>query len=201
VFRLVPSLVLWWGWLAFAAVNIVDVAIQASAHFAEVVTAVIVTVTGVVYACALRPRVVADDAGLRVLNPFRDHIVPWGNVLGVDVGDWVRVHYSPGPGAAPGASRKTVDSWALFAPARSRLRSERRARDPAVRARARRLPAQARTLVSLSATQAIAKRLDDRASAERGAGAAPSLATARWAWPSLAAIVVPALALAVILLS
>ena len=200
--------VLWWGWLAFAVVNIVGVTLQASARFAEVVTAVIVTVTGVVYASALRPRVVADDAGLRVLNPFRDHIVPWGSVIGVDVREWVRVHYMPGPGAAP-PEPKTVDTWALFVPARTRLRAERRARDPAVRLRAHRLPEEARGLAALSPAQAIAKQLDDRASAERRAGAEARQATSaeacqpttRWAWPSLAAIAVPALALVMILLT
>ena len=194
-------MVLWWGWLAFAVANVVDVSIQASARFAEVVTAVIVTVTGVVYASALRPRVVADDAGLRVLNPLRDHIVPWGSVLGVHAGEWVQIRYTPGPGAAPGARPKTVDAWALFVPARTRLRAERRARDPAARVRAHRLPDEARRLLSLSPAQAIAKQLDDRASAERSAGAEARQATTRWAWPSLAAIAAPALALIVLLLT
>jgi hypothetical protein len=198
VFRLVPPVVLWWLWLAFAIVNITDAAVQGSARFAEVLTAVIVTVTGVVYACALRPRVIADDAGLRVQNPLRDHIVPWGNVVGVEVTDWVQIRYDPGPGAAPGTALRTVDSWALFAPARSLLRAQVRARDPAVRARARRLPEDAKGLVSLSPAQAIAKRLDDRAAAERRAGAAARPAAVRWAWPALAAIAVPALALIVV---
>jgi hypothetical protein len=200
VFRLIPPVVLWWVWLAFAVANIAGVASQAAARFAEVVTAIIVTVTGLVYACALRPRVIADDAGLRVLNPLRDHIVPWGNVLGVEAGDWVRVRYEPGPGAAPGTAPKAVDSWALLAPARTRLRAERRARDPAARTSAWRLPEEARRAVSLSPAQAIAKRLDDRAAAERRAGAATGRAMARWAWPSLAAMAAPALALIVILL-
>jgi hypothetical protein len=201
VFRLIPPVVLWWVWLAFAVANIAGVASQAATRFAVVVTAIIVTVTGVVYACALRPRMIADDTGLRVLNPVRDHIVPWGNVVSVTAGDWVRVRYQPGPGAAPGAAPKTVDSWALFVPARTRLRAERRARDPAAHARSWRLPEEARRALSLSPAQAIAKRLDDRAAAERRSGAAAGRAMARWAWPSLAAIVVPAVALIVILLS
>lgn len=194
-----PPVVLWWGWLVFAAVNVAAVALQAPGRFALEVTSVIATVTGVVYAGALRPRVVADDAGLRVLNPFRDHIVPWGNVLGIDVGEWVRVRYTRG--AAAGDSPKTVESWALFVPARTRLRAQRRARDPAARTAAGRLPFEARRMLTLSPAQAMAKQLDDRAAAERDAGAQPRPATTRWAWPSLAGIVVPALALIVILLA
>ena len=195
VFRLTGPIVIWWVWLAFAVVNIVDVAVQGSARFAIVVAAVLATITGVAYACALRPRVVASDAGLTVLNPFRDHRVPWGAVHAVDAHDWVRVHCGPVPGADGPARWKTIDCWALFAPARSRLKAERRARDPAVRSAANRLPEEARGLVSLSAAQAIAHRLDERARRERARGAAAAAPTATWAWISLAAMAVPAVAL------
>jgi Bacterial PH domain len=127
VYRFAAPVILWWAWLAFATANLVDVAVQGSARFAVIVAVVLVTVTGVIYACALRPRVVADDAGLRVLNPVRDYQVPWASVLTVDVGDWVRVHCAPVPGSASG---KTIDSWALFVPARTRLKARRRTRDP-----------------------------------------------------------------------
>jgi hypothetical protein len=194
-YRLTAPVILWWAWLAFATANLVDVAIQGSARFALIVAAVLVTVTGVVYACALRPRVVADDAGLRVLNPVRDHRVPWGSVLAVDVGDWVRVHCAPGPGASSG---KTIDSWALFVPARTRLKAQRRAQDPAARSRARSLPDEAKSLAALSPAQAIALQLDERAARERARGAAAGPPAATWAWPSLAAMAVPALALLII---
>jgi Bacterial PH domain len=188
--------VLWWAWLAFAVLNMVDVVVQGSARFAAIVVAVLLVVTGVVYACALRPRVIADDNALTVRNPFRDHRVPWGSVAGVDVGDWVRVQCAPGPDAASG---RAIDSWALFAPPRTRLKAARRAGDAAVRSTAAHLPAGTKRLMSLSAPQVIAWQLDERARRERGRGAAAGPATARWAWPSLAAIAVPALALIIIL--
>jgi hypothetical protein len=196
VYRFAAPVILWWAWLAFATANLVDVAVQGSARFAAIVATVLVTVTGVIYACALRPRVVAEDAGLRVLNPVRDHRVPWGSVLAVDVGDWVRVHCAPVPGSASG---KTIDSWALFVPARTRLKSRRRARDPALWSRSRRLPDEARGLVALSPAQAIALQLDKRAARERARGAAAGPPVASWAWPSLAAMTVPALALIIVL--
>jgi len=196
VYRFAAPVILWWAWLAFATANLVDVAVQGSARFAVIVAVVLVTVTGVIYACALRPRVVADDAGLRVLNPVRDYQVPWGSVLTVDVGDWVRVHCAPVPGSATG---KTIDSWALFAPTRSRLKAPRRTRDPALWSRYRRLPGEARSLAALSPAQAIALQLDERAARERSRGVEPGPPTARWAWPSLAAMAVPALALIIVL--
>src|SRR5262249_60202327 len=85
VYRFVAPVILWWAGLAFATANLVDVAVQGSARFAVIVAVVLVTVTGVIYACALRPRGVADDAGLRGLNPVRDYQGPSGSVLAVDV--------------------------------------------------------------------------------------------------------------------
>jgi Bacterial PH domain len=192
VFRRTGPVVVWWVWLAFALFNFVDLAIQGWGHFAAVVTAILVAVTGVVYACALRPRVIASDAGLTVQNPVRDHRIPWGAVEAVDVGDWVQVHCAPAPGASSG---KTIDCWALFVPARTKFRAERRAKDPAVVFKARRLPDEARHLVSLSAPQAIAVKLDERARREHDRGAVDGTPAATWAWPSLAAMVVPVLAL------
>jgi len=195
VYRRAGPVIFWWIWLAFALFNVADLAIQGSGHFTAVVTAILVTITGVVYACALRPRVVASDGGLAVKNPVRDHRIPWGAVEAVDVGDWVRVHCAPAPGAATG---KTIDCWALFAPARTKLRAERRAKDPAAVSQARRLPDEARHLMSLSVPQAIAVKLDERARREHDNGAVDGTPTATWAWPSLAAMVVPALALIVV---
>lgn len=196
VYRFAGPVILWWAWLAFATANLVGVAIQGSARFAVIVGVILLTVTGVIYACALRPRVVADDAGLRVLNPVRDYQVPWASVLTVDVGDWVRVHCAPVPGSASG---KTIDSWALFVPARTRLKARRRTRDPALWSRYRQLPGAARSLAALSPAQAIALQLDERAARERSRGVEPGPPTASWAWPSLAAMAVPALALIFVL--
>ena len=97
VFRLAPPLIVWWVWVAFAVANVADFAIQgAPARFAIVVSAILVTITGLAYALALRPRVVAEPSGLTIVNPFRDHHVPWAAIQAVDTGDWVRVHYAPG---------------------------------------------------------------------------------------------------------
>jgi len=145
VFRLAPPVILWWVWVAFAAANVADFAIEgAPARFAIVVSAILVTITGLAYALALRPRVIAEPSGLTIVNPFRDHHVPWAAIQAVDTGEWVRVHYAPGEAAAgqaaagpPGvpspqssAASKAVSCWALYISARTKRRVARPAPRP-----------------------------------------------------------------------
>lgn len=199
VFRRGMPVAIWWIWLVFAVANLADLATASRSHFVAVVTAILVTVTGVAYTCALRPRVVADEAGITVMNPLRDYRVPWGAVQRVDVRDWVRVHAvsAPGPDTV-----KTIDSWALFAPARVKRNSERKARVLARgSAEAARLPEEAVNLMSLPAVVAIARQLDQQARRERDRGAPAGPVTAAWAWPSMAAMAVPAIALLIVALT
>ena len=190
VFRLVPPVILWWVWVAFAVANIADFAIQgASARFAIVVSAILLTITGLVYTLALRPRVIAGPAGLTIVNPFRDHKVPWTAIQAVDTGDWVRVHYAPagtaaGPAAPPSsAASKAISCWALYVSARAKRRAALPARQPRTgllrplpasvfatpppTSGYSRLPEEAKYLASLPAVKAIAVRLDARADRER----------------------------------
>ena len=137
VFRLTPPLILWWVWVVFAVANVVDFAIQGvSARFAIVVAAILATVTGLAYTLALRPRVIADQAGLMIVNPFRDHHVPWAAIQVVDTGEWVRVHCAPGrdvdPASGPRSSRagssaasNVISCWALYISARTKRRATR----------------------------------------------------------------------------
>jgi Bacterial PH domain len=237
VFRLAPPVVLWWVWLAFAVANVADFAVQgAPARLEAVVLAILATVTGLAYALALRPRVVADAGGLAIMNPFRDHRVPWGAIQAVDTGDWVRVHYAPGADApevrssAPGirssapevrssAAARSVSCWALYVSARAKRKAAVPSRRPAGSRLVppmlwprvpepepgyaeRRLPEEAKYLASLPPAQAIAARLDTRARKERARAATPAgPVTARWAWPRLAAVVLPALALLIVVLA
>jgi Bacterial PH domain len=218
VFRLASPVVLWWVWVAFAVANVADFAIQgASARFAIVVSAILATVTGLAYALAWRPRVIADQAGLVIENPFRDHHVPWGAIQTVDTGDWVQVHHSGDTGTNSSASSKSIFCWALYVSARSRRKESRPPRsrgwlvqparlwgglgdDPGY-AQDSRLPEEAKHLASLPVAKAIAVRLDARARQERARGTRGGPVTARWAWPPLAAVTVPALALLIIALT
>ena len=218
VFRLAPPLILWWVWTVFAVANIADFAIQgASVRFAVVVSAILATVTGLAYALALRPRVIVGQDGLTIVNPFRDHHLPWAAIQAVDTGEWVRVHCAPGrkvgPGSGPrsSAASNAISCWALYISARTKRRVSARTKRRATRAAqsGSRLPEEARYLASLPAAKAIAVRLDARAARERAragpAGAAAGVAadaggtvTVRWAWPPTAAVAVPALVLVIV---
>jgi hypothetical protein len=205
VFRLTAPVALWWVWVAFAAANIADLAAQGSpTHSALVIGAIVLLVTGLAYALALRPRVVADQAGLTIVNPFRDHHVPWAAVRQVDARDWVQVH------PVPGARGRAIECWALYVSARAKRREARGAPPP--RAGWARgfgqpadelagLPAEARHLASLPHAKAIAARLDARAARERARAGHPAPVTARWAWRPLAAVAAPAAVLLAAVLS
>ena len=181
VFRLTTPVVLWWIWLAFAVANVLDLVVQGSAaHSALVIGAIMLLVTGFAYVLALRPRVIADQAGITIVNPFRDRHVPWVVIQGVDTGDWVTVHHTRdgSPVTAIDVPGKAIECWALYVSARAKRRDAhgkpppprsgvlRRFAQPEVDEMAR-LPAEARYLASLPAAKAIAVRLDARAAKER----------------------------------
>jgi hypothetical protein len=195
-------------------------------HTELVIDAIVLLVTGFAYALALRPRVVADQAGITIVNPFRDHHVPWAVIQGVDTGDWVKVHHTRdgSPVTAVDVPGKAIECWALYLSARIK-RKEARPGPPSARSGVfgrigrlgeqesdgmSRMPAEARYLASLPPARAIAATLDTRAAKERARARQASSAqddpgrspvTARWAWFPLAAIAVPALALLITLLT
>jgi len=226
-FRLAGPVAFWWLWVAFVAANVADFAVQGlpSAHFGAVLAAFLLLVTGLAYALALRPRVIADDGGITVVNPLRTHVIPWRLVTLVDTGEWVRVHYAAEPvadagagGRAGSAGARKVDCWALYVSRRAQRKialgvsGSGAGLAAGLLARAARagesltgptgggarLSAEARYLSSLPAAQAMAVRLDSRADRERARRAAPAAGTAAsaaWYWPAIAAMAVPALLL------
>ena len=124
VFRSAGSIVLSWAWLVVAVITLIDLAVQGRDHDAAITAALIVAISAVVYACAWRPCIVADAAGITVANPLRDHRVPWAAVANVDVVHTVRVHCTPEPGSAKG---KIINSWAVQSSPSSARRAARRA--------------------------------------------------------------------------
>jgi hypothetical protein len=200
-YRLRTPVIVFWIWLAFALINVLDLAIQWHHRAALVYGAVLALGTGVAYACALRPRVIADATGITILNPLRDYIVPWAAVRAVDLGEAVQVHYT-----LPGGTDKVVPSWALFASSRSQLKADMRARRRAAELTKMspsyaRLPTEAKQTMARSGTQLIATQLDERAERAREAGATAGQAAATWAWLSVAALLVPCIALIILLLT
>jgi hypothetical protein len=108
VFRSPFAVVLWWAWALFALANLADLAVQGRDRFSLLVALGLVTATGAIYATALRPRIIADDDGLVIVNPLRDHRIPWPAVAAVEAAELVRVRCEwpadrPGTGPAAGA--------------------------------------------------------------------------------------------------
>jgi Bacterial PH domain len=203
VYRTTGSLVAWWVWAALAVVVLVVLALGHHDHAALVTAVVVLAITGIMFACALRPRIVADAAGLTVVNPLRVHALPWPTVIRVDVVHNVRVHYRIPAGEA------IVHSWAVQSSGRSRTRSELRARRAARRGTGpepgyARLPEEAQAALAGSAAEFIARQLDERARTQ-GSPTAPQAASAgpqmRWTWGPIAAIAVPLLLLLAVTLA
>jgi Bacterial PH domain len=126
-FRSATALVVWVVWLLFAVANWVDLAVQGRDHVSAVAAALLLLATGFAYATAQRPRIIADEAGLTVRNPLRDHRIGWAGVTKVDLADLLRVHCDWAPGA-PGKHTKVISSWAVHYSRRRQLSAEAKAR-------------------------------------------------------------------------
>ncbi len=201
VFRLPGSIVAWWAWTIFAVICLGDIVFTGRNHTGAEIASTLVLITGVVYACALHPRVVADAAAVTVYNPLRDHRIPWGSVVAVDVRESVQVHCLAEPGAKRG---KVIHSWALYTQRRSMLRAELRSRGDRRRLPrssyelSDRAPAEAQQIRQQPAAQIMAKQLDELATEARNRGAVPGRRVVTWAWRPAVAMVVPGVLVALV---
>lgn len=201
IYRMRTPVIVWWVWLAFAVLNAADLAIQWHHRASLVIGAVLATCTGVAFACAFRPRVIADDAGIVIRNPIRDCTVPWGEVKAVDVGEAVQVHFR-----MPDGTEMVFPSWAMFSTSRARLKAELRSRRRAdelgkLSPSYRRLPAEARETMTRTDAEIVARTLDDRARRAHKAGAEAGTPALAWAWWPIAAMACPAIAAVVLILT
>ncbi len=196
VFRHPAPLVLWWAWVLFAVGNLIDLAVSDHDFYVARVGGLLLLVTGIMYACTLHSRVEADEDGVTVFNPLREHRASFGAVEGIYLGDSVEfICTRPAPKKA-----KTIYSWALYSRRRSRARAQmqrsffttRRAVNP-------RAPAEAADLMRQKTAELMAAELGRRAVAARDRGAPAGVLRSRWAWQSLAAIAIPAILLIVVL--
>jgi hypothetical protein len=198
VFRSTGSVVLWWVWVVAAIAILADLAVQGRDHTAVVMAMAVAVLTGILYGCALRPRVVADASGITVANPLRDHRVPWAAVAKVDVVTALRVHCVPPPGGTKG---KILYSWAVQAPPRAARRAEFRARRAGPRAGSPggfgRYPAQVQEALALTPALFAARQLNEQLQRLRVGPVAAGQPEVRWAWTPIMAMAVPAAALLV----
>ena len=128
VFRSPTAILVWWVWVLFAVANLIDLAVQGRDRLSLVAAAILVLVTGIAYVTAQRPRVIADTAGITIVNPLRDHHIGWAGVTKVDLADLLRVHCRRGPD-----DTKIIYSWAVHYSRRRKAAAEFKARRTAAR--------------------------------------------------------------------
>jgi hypothetical protein len=213
IFRSPFAVLIWWVWVLFALGNLIDLAVQGRDHFSVVAALILVLVTGVVYTTAHRPRIIADDDVLSIVNPLRQHRIGWAAVAAVEATDLLRVRceWPLGNGQdAAGKGSRVIYSWAVHSSRRrqvsSRVRADR-ARPRSLRGADAGRPFGAPAEDAQSAAMgdvgpvvaALGVRAEKAHAATAGQQASPPVST--WYWPALAAIVIPALALVIAILA
>lgn len=198
MFRRGTPFVVWWIWVIVAVYSIVQVVAADHNYFSLELTAGLLAVTGLVYACTLRPRVIADDEAVYVYNPYRDHRVGWGGLKGVYLGDSVELSCAR---QAP-KKDKTIYCWALYSSRRGRIRSQLRAeRNARLNTITRRAQTPAEQLAAQDAVQLMATELGRRSKDAQQSGARAAVVESAWAWLPLGCLLVPAAALLALLLA
>ena len=246
MYRLATPQVIWWTWVALAALSLGDLLIQGHDYLSLKFALGLLTVTGLVFVCTLWPRVIADDDGLTVQNPFRKFYIPWGAVRGIFLADSVEIQCA----RSRQKKDKTVYTWALSSARRGRARARLHGWQAEQGRRSRpssygRLPGQAKELLKMTQAEVMARemaKISEEAKARLGAGAgltarndepgfgeasingltpggvsangagpaggsdavgagaSAEVVTSTWAWPALAAILVPGIAFAIAML-
>ena len=126
VFRPPAAVVVWWLWVLFAVANLIDLAVQGRDRVSLVAAFILLFVTGIVFVTAQRPRMIAADDELTIVNPFREHRVGWATVAGADPTDLLRVRCEWPDGG--GTARRAIYSWAVHSSRRRQVAAEMRAR-------------------------------------------------------------------------
>jgi hypothetical protein len=190
--RSAPARVGAWAWMAFAALNLIDIAVRGRDMDSVVVAALLLLGCGIAYVLGLRPAVVADEGGFTVRNPLRDVRVPWRAAKRIEAADALTIRFE----AAGGGERK-VKAWVLTSSPRAQARAERRAaRD----ARDRKLPeGQIQQLKGRTPVTYAAQQLNEIAERHRPKGPQGRTLTKTgkggvisWSRPAVAVLAVPA---------
>ena len=160
VYRLTTPLVVWWIWVGLAVLTLGDLLIQGHDYLSVKFALGMLTVTGLVFACTLWSKVIADDDGITVRNPFRVFTIPWAAVRGIFLADSVEIQCSRGQQKKD----KTVYTWALSSTRRTRAKAKLHGWQWEQGKRSRpasygQLPGAAKELVKMSATEVMAREM------------------------------------------
>ena len=216
VFRSPIAAVVWWIWVLFAVGNLIDLAVQGRDHLSAVAACTLLVITGIVYATAQRPRIIADDDGLAIVNPLLTHQVGWPAVVGFDSTELLRVRCRWTARDGTQSDTRAFYAWAAHSSRRRKLaeemRAQRKARGPSGAsggsARAVRIggfgappaddaPPPAPLGLDVDIVVAtLAERAEQVRSDAVGVRAEPPVSS--WCWPAIAAIAAPAVLLAIV---
>ena len=181
--------------MVFALFNVIQVIVPDHDYFSIEFAVGLIAVTGIVYATALRPKVLATPDGLEVRNPVRDHLIRWGALNGVYLGDAVELSC-----ARPSSGKdKTIYCWALYSGRRRRIKSQQIGVRSWSRASSR--GAGGSEPAVHDAAELIAAELGRRSTKAREAGHTSATLESTWAWRPIVFIAVPAAALLALLLA
>ena len=210
VFRSPIATVIWWIWVLFAVANLIDLAVQGRDHLSIIAACTLLIVTGIVYATAQRPRLIADDDGLTIVNPIRDTRIGWPAVAGFDSTELLRVRclWTAEDGAE--TNTKAFYAWAAHSSRRRKLAEEMRAQRRARGGSARGVrfgsfgappvddaPPPAPLGLDVDIVVAtLTERAEQVRSDAIGVRAEPPVSS--WSWPAIAAIAAPAVLLAIV---
>lgn len=195
-YRRLTPIVFWWVWVAFVVLNLADIVIPEHSYFSVELTAGLLTVTAVVYACTLRPRVLADEHAVLIQNPFRDHQLGWGAIKGVFLGDSVEFTCArPAP-----KKDKVLYCWALYTARLPRMRAQMQ-RSLVTPWRSNRIPSEAADLQRKDTVELMAAELGHRCKQARDRGVPDAVLESRWAWLPVAGTVALAVATLALILA
>jgi Bacterial PH domain len=171
-----------WVWMVFAALNFVDLIWRGRDMASAIAAAAMLLGSGLAYAVALRPRIVADDEAVQFHNLLRDVRLPWEAVTRFEGGDAVYAHVGD----------RRFRAFILQTSPRARARSEMKARREE-----KKLPeAVAAYMRGRTATDFTVEQLRELAGQHRSKDGTAE-ASVVWAWPPILALVVPAVLTAV----
>jgi hypothetical protein len=127
VFRSPVARAIWWLWILFAVANLIDLAVQGRDHLSAVAACTLLVVTGIVYATAQRPRIIADADGVTIVNPIREYRVGWPAVVGFDATDLLRMRCSWLTEDGTESQVRGLYAWAAHSSRRRQVAAELRA--------------------------------------------------------------------------
>jgi hypothetical protein len=171
-----------WVWMVFAALNFVDLIWRGRDMASAIAAAAMLLGSGLAYAVALRPRIVADDEAVQFHNLLRDVRLPWEAVTRFEGGDAVYAHVGD----------RRFRAFILQTSPRARARSEMKARREE-----KKLPeAVAAYMRGRTATDFTVEQLRELAGQHRSKDGTAE-ASVVWAWPPILALAVPGVLTAV----